>query len=73
MEPNVFGGEFWDLVWKVSSNSFLPFIYIYIYLCIYICIYICVCMYIYALSIFKLCYVQCHCLCYVEFYCLSAV
>ena len=26
MEPNVFKGELGDLVWKVSSNSFLPLI-----------------------------------------------
>ena len=26
------GGETWDLVWKVSCNSFLPHIYIYIYI-----------------------------------------
>ena len=37
MERNVFGGEIWDLVWKVPSHSFLPLVYIYTYA--YICIY----------------------------------
>ena len=26
MEPNVFGGEFGDVVWKVSSNLVFPYI-----------------------------------------------
>ena len=26
MEPNTYGGEFWYLAWKVSSNQFLPLI-----------------------------------------------